>query len=304
MAKAPAKTAPVEHVDEETGEVTTALTTVDPNANLPAEYDYGTDAGAGFDNQTGEDVSVPFYEVLQPGSPEIASQGEDGELKAGMIINRTTGDAVSGRGGLTFVPAYTQHVVVEWVPREKGGGLVEVHAIDSELAKKVRSEQPLGKYKHPTNDNDLIETFYVYGVVILESGDPTPGVIAFSSTKIKPYKDWSFRMRSIVLALPDGRKMTSRQLPMWAFAYSLKTLFMEKNNYKWYNWVIGFASGKGASDSRVVPGSPVYLAAKSVYEAVSAGTLKADTRNLREEGGGAAEAEPKAGDRTGADAPY
>lgn len=275
---------------------------IDPSQN----YDYGNDAGAGFDNQTGEDVSVPFLVLLQPGSPEV--QGEDAVAKAGMWINKTTGEVYSGKDGVTFIPALTEHLLVEWKPRDAGGGLVDQHAIDSELARRVRAQQPLGAYKHPdmhnedpNKINDLVETFYAYGVFVDPNGFASPAVIAFSSTHIKPYKDWMFRVRSIVIPLPNGGKLTSRQLPLWALSYQFRTLKQEKNGFTWYVPAIGFA-GKDASDSRVPPGSDLYEAAKGVYEGVSSGRVKAATETLvREE---RTDDAPKKGDVTAEKAPY
>lgn len=302
MAAAKPKTE--DKVDPSTGEVleegkSSGQVATQTQGGLPAEYDYGEDAGAGFDNQTSEDIAIPFLEVLQPGSPEV--QGEDAKGKSGMIINKSTGEVYSGRDGITFIPAYTQHLLVEWVPRDNGGGLVGQHAIDSDLAKKVRAEQPLGTYKHPDNGNDLVETFYVYGVLVDENGSPLPAVIAMSSTKIKPYKDWQFKIRSIVIPLDNGAKLTSAKLPLWAFAWKLATVFVEKNGYKWYNWTTAFA-GTNAKDSMVKPGTELYLAAKSVYEGIRTGAVRAATETLRRED--AVDETPRQGDKSAAAAPY
>ena len=298
----------VQETNSETGEVTTVSGGAGTDVVTAPEdnYDYGQDAGAGFDNQTGEDVSVPFIVLLQPGSPEV--QGEDAPAKSGMWMNKTTGEFYSGKDGFSFIPAYTEHLLVEWIPRDAGGGLVDQHAIDSDLARRVRAEQPLGAYKHPdmiSDDpnkvNDLVETFYAYGVMIDPNGFSSPAVISFSSSHIKPYKDWMFRVRSVVIPLPNGGKLTSRQLPLWALSYQFRSLKQEKNGNTWYVPAIGFA-GKDASDSRGPPGSALYEAAKGVYEGVSSGRVKAatDTLNREERVDGA----PAKGDTGATKAPY
>jgi hypothetical protein len=260
---------------------------------------YEADVGMGFEGQTAEDISVPFLEVLQPGSPEV--QGEDG-LKSGQIINRTTGEFYSGKDGVAFIPVTTQHVVVEWVPRDNGGGIVGTHQLDDPMIVKVRASQPLGKYTHPENGNDLIETFYVYGIFCPPDGAaPHPAVIAFSSTKIKPYKDWMFRARSIVIALPNGRKLT--KLPLFSHRYLLTSVFVEKNNYKWYNWLVKF-DGENAEGARIAPNDELYATAKSLCEDIAAGRKVADTANVgtRED---VADRSPQGeGDRQSGDAPY
>lgn len=262
-----------ERMDPSTGEIVTmpgvgVLTTSDLEA-------YGADAGAGFENQTSEDVSIPFLVVLQPGSPEV--QGEEAIGRAGMIMNRATGEMFSGKEGISFIPSTTQHLMVEWTPRDKGGGFQGSHAVDSDLAKRVRNSQALGAYVHPDNGNDLIETFYVYGLVLDKDGIGQPAVIACSSTHIRAYKDWMYRARSVVIPLPEGRRLTN--LPLFSHAYRIRTERQEKNGNTWFIPQVNWA-GDSAPDSRLHPSSDLYQAAKALREAVSTGARKADTSGL------------------------
>lgn len=253
-----------ELVNRTTGEIT----------NADDLSGYAADAGAGFENQTAEDVSLPFLVVLQPGSPEV--QDENAAARPGMIINKTTGDLTKGSDGLTFIPAWTDHLMVEWRPRDAGGGLVASHPIDAPLARKVRAEQQMGKY-HTEGGNDLIETFYVYGLALTEDGSPYPAVIAFSSSHIKGYKDWMFRAKSIQIAKPDGTKIS--RLPLFSHAYRIRTVKREGNGNTWFVPVVSFA-GEDATQSRLAPTSELYLAARSVKEGVSQGLTRAATESL------------------------
>lgn len=285
-----------ETVDKSTGEITTAASTA---VALEDEYAaLAADAGGGYENQTSEDVAVPFLVIMQPGSKEVLAEGSD--VKAGMIMNKSTSQTILGGQGVTFIPATTRHVLVEWIPRDNGGGYVGEFELDDPLAKRVRETQPLGAFKHPDNGNDLIETFYVYGVALDADGAPYPAVMAFSSTHIKAYKDWMFRARSIVIGLPDGRKLT--KLPLWSHGYSIRTQRVDKAGNTWYIPVIGFAD-ENAEKSRLLPSSDLYQAAKSVNEAVSSGALKAATDTLDGAGTPVDEA-PKRGSTDTADAPY
>ena len=254
------------------------------------------DRGAGFENQTAEDISIPYFEVLQSNSPEC--ELEDGP-RPGQLINRTSGDIFPGKEGITFIPAVTQHVVVEWVPREKGGGLVATYELGDPLITGVRESQPLGKYTHPTNGNDLIETFYVYGVYVDPSGNGHPGVISFSSTRIKPYKDWMYKARSIVINLPDGRKIT--KLPLFSHSYRITTVAAENNKGKWHTVTANFEGGN-ATAARINPNSDLYSMAKQLCEDVNEGRKKADTENAgtRSE---FVDRAPKQGDTDADDAP-
>lgn len=274
---------------------------------------HGEDAGHGLDNQTGADVSVPFMVLLQPGSPQV--QDENSSARPGMWINTTTGEVFSGKDGITFIPAYTEHKAVEWVPRDNGGGLVDQHEMDSDIVRRCREKQPIGSWKHPDlwrpgldegelkKINDIVETFYVYGLFIHpESGEASPAVISFNSTHIKPYRDWMFKVRSVVIPLGDGRKLTSRDLPLWALAWQLRSDKREKNSNTWYVPSTGFAAATAVA-ALVAPGTPLYDAAKSVYEGVKTGEKKADTGGLSR-AGAAPDAEPTKGDTSAKDAPY
>lgn len=165
----------------------TELTKVqdDPTADVPAMLDFGSDAGLGFENQTQADISIPFLNVLQALSPQVTV--EDSPYKAGMIFNTVTQESWKGSTGLTIIPVDTEHKYVEYVPRLQGGGFVGVYEDNSPVVERAKKESTkFGKYKTPAG-NDLVETFYMYAM------DAETGgyfIIAFSSTKIKPYKDW------------------------------------------------------------------------------------------------------------------
>lgn len=289
--------------DPETGEVREPGTDVGAagSTTVALEDEYAAlaaDAGGGYENQTSEDVAVPFLVIMQPGSKEVLAEGSD--AKGGMIANKSTGQLIAGNAGVSFIPATTRHVLVEWIPRDNGGGYVGEYELDDPLAKRVRETQPLGAFKHPDNGNDLIETFYVYGVALDAEGAPYPAVMAFSSTHIKAYKDWMFRARSIVVALPDGRKLT--KLPLWSHGYNIKTQRVDKAGNTWYIPVIGFADAN-AEKSRLLPSSDLYQAAKSVNDAVNSGALKAATDTLDAASAPVDEA-PKRGSTDATDAPY
>jgi hypothetical protein len=302
------KAAPAAKHDPETGEVhesadkAAAKTGSTDVATVDADYDYGADAGAGFENQTGEDISIPFLTVLQPGSPEVQADPEKPPFP-GLIINKTTGQFYPRETGITFVPALTQHVLVEWSPRnEKGestGGFIGLHAIDSDLARRVREEQPLGTYKHTANGNDLVETFYVYGLLVDDAGNGFPSVMSFSSTHIKPYKDWMYQARSIVVSRPDGTKIT--KLPLFSHGYQITGVKKEGGGNTWYVPVVRFAGGS-AEKARISPRNPLYEQAKAMRDAVGSGRLKADTDSLSREG--KVDARPERGDTGAEEAPY
>lgn len=177
-------------------------------ATVPTEIvvpDYGTASGEGFEGQTSEDISIPFLNVLQSNSPEIAGDPayRIKGAQIGMLMNSVTKELFDGDEGVVFQPAATDHQFYEWKPRSQGGGLVGRHAIDSRIVLEAKQNQEFGKYK--LGNNDLIETFSIAGL-LHRSSDldevvnrlPMAIVVSFTKTKISEYKRimtrlWEFK---------------------------------------------------------------------------------------------------------------
>lgn len=239
-------------------------------AKLPAIYDYAEDAGAGFEGLTRDDYTIPILDVLQAQSPEISTGSIEG-AKPGAFIVRALGEVYPGKGGVTFVPCERQHAFVEWRPREAGGGIVGTYDPNDPMVVREKQKQPLGKIKLE-NGNDLVETFYLFGILVTLDGAQQV-VIPFTSTKISKYKALMTKARSILVPLPDGRRINP---PVFAHRYLLKTVFIEKNGYKWFNFEITF-DGKNAEAARIAPDSSLYQDAKAFHVLVKQGAVKADT---------------------------
>ena len=81
---------------------------------LPGGYNYGDDAGSGWENTGTEDFTIPFLAILQSMSPQV--QETEAEFiegaKAGMLINTATQELYDGKEGVELVPCYTQHLFV------------------------------------------------------------------------------------------------------------------------------------------------------------------------------------------------
>ncbi len=262
-------------------------------SGVPAAIDYGEDQGKGFENQTREDYAIPLINVLQALSPKVTEKGSD--IEAGGIINSATGRVFEGDKGLRFVPCITQHVFVEWTPRDQGGGFVAVHELGSDVVVSAKEKaDSFGKYK-THNGNDLIETFYVYGIALDDDDNPFQAVIPFTSTKIKRYRTWMTTAKDIRIKVGDKRIAP----PLFAHVYKLKTTQEKNNQGEFYNLTVGFA-GKSADDCRLAPDNDLYLLARDCRDNVAAGSARADfaadERASGETGGAGKTAETAAGD--------
>lgn len=227
-----------------------------------ALHDYGVDVGSGYENQTSDDLTLPFLTVLQALSPQVMQDGLEG-AKPGMLCNNATDELFPGPEGILFLPAYTQHRFVEWVPRKSGGGFVAFHEPSSEVVQRAKAgAKDFGKYSTAYDEqgkligNDLVETFYVYGVMYGE--DPQPFVMTFSSTKIKAYKNWNTRLRSFTVPGPDSKKIRP---PLFANLTRLHTKADHNNHGDFFNVVLSPAKGSLAA-SLVSPDDPNYQAAR------------------------------------------
>lgn len=225
-------------------------------ANLPVKqpkqevstevHDYGDMAGGGFEGTTQEDFTMPFLNLLQTTSPEVGADGPDKALdgaRPGMLINSVTKELIDGKEGVVFVPVTTQHIYVEWKPRNAGGGLVGRHEINSDLVTACKqASEAFGSYK-TDEGNDLIETFYMIGYT-LESEDATEPkdvvVIPFSSTKIKSYKRAMQMLRTF-----KGRP------PL--FANRLKVSSVPEKNNKGSFWNLNLTPINGGVGPSLIP---------------------------------------------------
>lgn len=244
---------------------------VKDDPKLPATFDYGEDAGAGFEQLTRDDYTIPILDLLQAQSPEISTGSIEG-AKPGMFIIRALGEVFDGKQGVAFVPCERQHAFVEWKPREAGGGIVDTYSPQNPMVVKEKQKTPLGKIKLE-NGNDLIETFYVFGILSTPDGQQHQVVLPFTSTKIAAYKGMMTKARSVLVPLPDGRRINP---PLFAHRFRLRSEFKEKNGYKWFNLLTGF-DGKNAEEARINPATTLYQDARAFHQLVKQGAVKADT---------------------------
>jgi hypothetical protein len=235
--------------------------------NAVAVYDYGDSAGAGYENLSSDDYSVPFIILLQSNSPEVENNEPEG-ARGGMFLNRVTNELTPGDTGIVVVPCYSHTVFEEWVPRDNGGGYVAPHAVDSaEVYDAIKSAN--GKFgKLRLGANDLIETHYVYVLLLNNEGNEITGfaAIPIASTKIKPKKDWLTAMRH------QGGDKT----PLFANRARIKVVRKENKKGNFYGLVYSPLIGKTYKESLINPQTELHLLeeAKKFYGLVSSGKAK------------------------------
>ena len=235
--------------------------------------DYGDFEQTGFENQTMDDRSTPYLTLLQTNSPQCESPDDGGVegAEAGMFLNSATEELYDGRNeGVSVVPAYTDHLYIEYKPRDEGGGFVGTHDVASEAVRKARSEA-IAFNKLKVGTNDLTEAFYLYGV-LCDGEEPVGGiVIPFTSTKIKAYKKWNTRVSTLLVPKADGRRGTP---PIFAHLLQVKSLKQENQHGKFFIFDLSPANGT-ILDSLLQPDDIRLQAGLELMKTVASGEAKA-----------------------------
>jgi len=174
--------------------------------NAVGSYDYGDHKHEGFEDVKVTDLSIPFISVMQSNS--VLVEDDDHPAKAGDLVNSVTGEIVSQP--FVVQPIHKDHLWAEWVPRSKGGGRGDSHEDGSPIVLEVLRKNGGSRIPPENADGqrmpfktpdgmDLIETHYVYCLILDETGTESIGycVLPFSSTKIKVQKDWWTSMYTI-----------------------------------------------------------------------------------------------------------
>lgn len=273
--KTQVKNAPAEEEKKPGQEVATAGNTA-PALAGPA-VDFGEDAGTGMENLKKSEMMIPFFNILQSNSPQCdetsATYNED--ARPGMILNSATGELYSGKEGLQIIIVDRAHNFVEWVPRDAGGGFVGIHDESEPIVQELRETQ--GEFGKLTleNGNDLVETYYLYVLVLTPSGELQRGVIMFKSTQIKKYRGFMTRNAAITYAKAGSTSGERVRPPIWAHKWVIQTVAEKNKKGSFYGWKIALAE-EPPFKSLLAVNDPFYILAKEFNGLVRSGAVQAD----------------------------
>lgn len=201
-----------------------------------AAYDFAEEIGSGFEEADADCYAIPYLSILQKNNPQCDpdSGAYLAEAKPGMFYNNVTGELLDGDEGVAVVPVLLQHVYVEWVPREQGGGFRgSFRPADPIVAEAKTHRDEKGRFLLP-NGNHLIDTIYYYALV--RTGQNwTPAVLSFTSTQLKKARAWNTTMQNFLLRRRDG---TSGPAPMHARVYRISTRPESNDKGSWRGWKI------------------------------------------------------------------
>ena len=217
---------------------------------------YDDDAGSGMEGSSQTDFTLAFISIAQLLSKGVIA----GNFVEGSIFNSATGKTISGEDGISFVPVLRTRRFVEWIELKRGGGRVgDFLPEDPEVLKAISESKDSFTLK--IGDNDLIETFYMYGIIV-DGERYYEACIPFKSAAIRKYKGWMVEMRALRFTKSDGTQAT---YPTFAHRWRLTTIPQSNTAGDFYNWEIGF-DGKDAADCRLPADSNHYQLAKQLHE--------------------------------------
>ena len=189
--------------------------------------------GTGLEETTTEDFAIPFIRVLQSNSPQVNKQkGEYVEgAEVGKLFNTVTNEVYDGQEGITVVPCAYVKKFIEWIPREKGGGLVDA-SHDASILKSCTRDDETRKF-YTAEGNEIVETAQFF-VLVLEP-EPQQAVLTFTSTQLGVSRKWLTMLR---MARVQNSKGESVQAPMFAYNYRVTTTSLSNDKGSWNGYSV------------------------------------------------------------------
>jgi hypothetical protein len=163
--------------------MTKTLAKSEPNELV--KYDYGEDAGLGFDGDIMD--SPPWLKLLQNNSNAVTN--EEAGAKPGTFFNNLTGDNYGDK--LTVLLVNAVHECIERKPDM--GGFVTTHPISSPVWLSREGKFPV--YTVKGSKNELIECYTLALLILKEGEDPEPVFFTCDRGKIPPIKKVLLKMK-------------------------------------------------------------------------------------------------------------
>lgn len=227
MARSNANKAATPSTSDEEDRKVPALATV---AGLPAEVADLMEQHAGKGgSQKAEDNLIPLIYILQDMSPQVKKRDPayiEG-AEPGDFWFRGTSKVIKGSEGMVVQSCAFNKDVIEWIPRDQGGGIVARHAVDNatdvEGARLVTDpKNPKRKKAITPDENELRETRYHYVLI-----DGSAYCFPFSGSGHSDSRNWMQQMNAV--KTPRGRPA-----PHFGQKWRLRTRTRENAIGSWF----------------------------------------------------------------------
>jgi hypothetical protein len=199
-----------------------------------SEINYEQFAGMGLEDIKATDLSIPFLRILAQLSPQVNKR--DGAYvqgaEAGDIYHTVSSTVFKGDVGVRVVPCYMSNRLVEWKPREKGGGYVQSYNGEDPIAKLARRDDR-GTLILP-NGNTLVNTLQFFVLLLTEEG-PQRCIIAMSGSQVTTGKKWNTTIKSQTGRRADG---SLYEMAIFSNVYQLTSAPQQNDKGSWFGWKI------------------------------------------------------------------
>lgn len=244
------------------------------------------DEGAGSEDLTTRDMAIPRLTILQSGSPQIKKREStyiEG-AEEGMIFDTVGLDLFDGEKGIHLIPVSYRRTNLEWIPREKGGGLAGDHGPDDSILATCTKND---KGQLINSEGNLIAPTAEYFVLMvdIETGSARPYVLSMASTQLKNSRKWNTTQNMLRVTNPaNGQQICP---PMFYKAYHFTTVPESNDAGQWFGWKIE----TGEDTLKLENGKDIYLAARALRQSVKEGQVVASKTGDEHTGGSAPESD-------------
>lgn len=225
-------------------------------------------ANEGLESVSAQDLAIPYLRILAQLSPQVNKR--DGAYvqgaEAGMIYNTVENVVYDGEEGIRVVPCYYRRVLVEWKPREQGGGYVATYHIEDKIGKTTFKDSK-GKDILP-NGNILENTAEFYVLLLDDEGGIKRCLITMTSTQLKKARTWVTQIQTTFGKGSDGRMFV---MPMMSHIYKLSTVEERNDKGSWFGWTISRERVFVLEDET---DSAIFHMAKDFSKSIRAGEVK------------------------------
>jgi hypothetical protein len=285
-----------------------------------AAYDFGEDAGAGFEDMSVKEQLIPFITILQGLSPQVDRSGPDyiEGAQIGMLFETASKELYdikinNPESGIPFIPCWREETYTEWVPRNDvtlpksgkvirggsaGNGFRGIHKPDEPAVREAMVEaqkefgrswefRPLPFYNVDQNEETILLHQFnigiVYGWPELDEMSAQRAMVAFVSTKIPVYQAFMSTAKKIRYMNPSTGKLAEPSL--YSHQWRLGVVPQENNKGKFYNYRINLQKPLPWHNSLVRRDSVLFALAKEFHEQWREGQVKGDYASATEAAG-------------------
>ena len=227
----------------------------------------------GLENVTTQDKVIPRLTILQALSPQLQrSKPEYNSLaKIGDICDTATGELFDH---IYVVPCFFARVLLEWAPRERGGGFIANYGTDFSKAKEAKEDEK--RRLILPNGNYLAETATWFVKNMMVGGRES--FIPMTSTGLKQSRKWMTLITSERLKRRDG---TEFQPPLFFRAWKLSPLLQSNAQGEWYSW----SAEPGKPIVEIDPSKRLLNDCLEFYKQAREGLVRGDLESTAEEHG-------------------